>query len=224
MASMRRAIAAAMARAKREIPHYYLGATVDVEALLNTLADFNAGQAPADRMLALAPFLKATARALKKFPEFNGRYEDGAYHPGEHIHTGVAIALRGGGLVAPAIHDADTLPLPALMAALKDLTGRVRAGRFRASEFRDPTVTVTSLGDRGVEQVYGVIYPPQVACIGFGKVVDRPWVEADRTVTSRRTVFVSLSADHRVSDGRRGGQLLHAIGEALGNPAELFEE
>jgi pyruvate dehydrogenase E2 component (dihydrolipoamide acetyltransferase) len=65
-----------------------------------------------------------------------------------------------------------------LMARMQDLISRVRAGRFRSSEIADSTITVSSLGDRGVETLYGVIYPPQVAIVGFGKVAERPWVSS----------------------------------------------
>lgn len=218
---MRRAIAAAMARSKREIPHYYLSTCVDIEDTMAWLAEMNEQKPPAERLLAFVLFAKATARALRKHPEFNGFFESDSFQASEDIHTGVAIAIRGGGLVAPAIHNTDTLLLDELMAKLRDLTARVRQGRYRMSELRDPTVTITSLGDRGVEHITGVIYPPQVACIGFGKVVDRPWSMPDRSVASRATVNISLAADHRVSDGRQGGLLLSSIAAALQDPQNL---
>ena len=221
LTNMRRAIATAMARSKREIPHYYLSTTVDLEDTLQWLADVNASKPPAARILTFALFLKATALALRKHREFNGFFENDEYRASENINPGVAIAIRGGGLVAPAIHSADELSLDDLMARLKDLTGRVRQGRFRMSELRDPTVTVTSLGDRGVEQITGVIYPPQVACIGFGKVVDRPWSMPDRRVISRQTVSISLAADHRASDGRQGGLLLNTVADYLRDPEQM---
>jgi pyruvate dehydrogenase E2 component (dihydrolipoamide acetyltransferase) len=215
---MRSAIAAAMTRSKREIPHYYLGHSVDVEDSMAWLTAANERRSPEDRLLAGALFLRSTALALRDYPEFNGTYEEEGFRTSERIHVGTAIAIRGGGLVAPAIHDADGLGLDELMQRLRDLTTRVRAGRFRGSELRDPTVTVTSLGDRGVETVYGVIYPPQVACIGFGKVVRRPWSQEDGSIVSRRVVTIGLSADHRVSDGRRGARLLEKIGDLLNRP------
>jgi pyruvate dehydrogenase E2 component (dihydrolipoamide acetyltransferase) len=92
------------------------------------------------------------------------------------VHVGVAIAIRGGGLAAPALHDADRIPLDELMARMRDLVQRTRTGRIRSSEMSDPTITVSSLGERGVEALYGIIYPPQVAIVGFGTVVTRPWV------------------------------------------------
>jgi pyruvate dehydrogenase E2 component (dihydrolipoamide acetyltransferase) len=164
--------------------------------------------------------LKATARALGEVPQLNGFYEKDAFRAGPGIHIGWAIALRGGGLVAPAIHDVDRQALPELMAALRDLVQRARAGGLRSSELTDPTVTVTSVGDRGAECVLGVIYPPQVAIIGFGRVVERPWVIQGQ-IQPRPLVAASLAADHRASDGHVGGLLLAAIDRALQRPESL---
>lgn len=217
---MRQAIAAAMGRSKREIPHYYLRSTVSFAAAQAWLSDWNRTREPADRLLPAVLLLKAAARALAQFPQFNGFYVDGQFQQAPSVHLGWAIALRGGGLVAPAIHHADRLPLPALMAALRDLVQRARAGGLRSSELSDPTVTVTSLGDRGADEVLGVIYPPQVAILGFGRIVERPWVVQGR-VLPQAVVSVSLAADHRVSDGHLGGQLLAAIDSALQSPDTL---
>jgi len=219
-AQMRQAIAAAMGRSKREIPHYYLGTTVDFARAQAWLEAYNAARLPAERLLAAVLLLKATALALRATPQLNGFYENDTFRPSGPIHVGWAISLRGGGLVAPAIHDADRLGLPQLMTALRDLVQRARAGGLRGSELSDPTVTVTSLGDRGAESVLGVIYPPQVAILGFGRVVTRPWV-VDGAVVARPLLSVSLAADHRASDGHLGSQLLAAIDEALQHPDEL---
>ncbi|MBX3635607.1 MAG: 2-oxo acid dehydrogenase subunit E2 [Rubrivivax sp.] len=219
-AQMRLAIAAAMGRSKREIPHYYLSTTVDFAAAQAWLDAFNAERDPVDRLLPAVLLLKASALALVQVPQLNGFFENGAFRPGSGVHVGWAIALRGGGLVAPAIRDADRLPLPALMAALRDLVQRARAGGLRSSELTDPTITVTSLGDRGAESVYGVIYPPQVAIVGFGRVVERPAVVGGQVVP-RPQVTLTLAADHRASDGHLGGQLLAEIERALQSPATL---
>ncbi len=218
--SMRQAIAAAMSRSKREIPHYYLDSTVDFGPAQDWLQAWNREREPADALLPAALLLKAVAVALRAVPGLNGRYANQAFQASDRIHVGWAVALRGGGLVAPAVHDADLLPLPALMAALRDLVQRARTGGLRSSELTDPTVTVTSLGDRGAERVLGVIHPPQVAIIGFGRIVERPWVVAGR-VLPRPVVALSLAADHRVSDGHDGGRLLAAIEAALQRPDQL---
>jgi len=132
----------------------------------------------------------------------------------------VAISLRGGGVVAPALHDADRQSLGDLMRNFRDLVQRARAGGLRSSELSDPTITVTSLGEQGVETVFGIIYPPQVAIVGFGKIVERPWSVGGRIV-SRPLVTATLSADHRVTDGHRGGLFLVAVDRLLQEPGRL---
>lgn len=219
-ALMRQAIASAMARSKREIPHYYLSSILDFTRAREWLEAYNVQQSPPDRLLPAVLLLKASALALREVPQLNGFYVDGAFHPAEGIHVGWAVALRGGGLVAPAIHDADRQSLPDLMRTLRDLVQRARSGGLRSSEMTDPTVTVTSLGDRGAESVLGVIYPPQVAIMGFGRVVERPWIH-DGRIESRWLVQASLAADHRVSDGHLGGQWLWAVERCLQTPQAL---
>lgn len=163
LAEMRRAIAASTARSKRDIQHYYLSTTVDLTRSLAWLEAANANRPPPQRLLVAALLLKAVACALAEAPEFNGFFAAEGFQPGTGIHIGTAIAIRGGGLVAPAIHDADKLSLDELMAQaqLRDFVARARSGALRSSELSDPTITVTNLGARGVETVFGVIYPPQ---------------------------------------------------------------
>jgi pyruvate dehydrogenase E2 component (dihydrolipoamide acetyltransferase) len=217
---MRAAIAAVMSRSKREIPHYYLSNTIDLSAATDWVSRTNAERPPERRLLIGTLFVKATARAVKDFPEFNGAFEAGVFRPSAAVHVGVAISIRGGGLAAPAIHDTADLTLDELMAQMRDLIARVRAGRFRSSEIADPTITVSSLGERGVEALYGVIYPPQVAIVGFGKVVRRPWVVGE-AIAARPVVTSTLAADHRVSDGHRGGLFLAKIADLLQDPEAL---
>jgi len=219
-AEMRKAIAAAMSRSKREIPHYYLSQPVDLTGALDWLARVNADRQPPERILPAAMLFKAVALALKAYPEFNGFYAADGFQPSAAIHLGAAIAIRGGGLVAPAIHDADAKSLDELMAALRDLVARTRAGRLRSSEMYDPTITVSSLGDRGVDGMYAVIYPPQVAIVGFGTPAPRPWVR-DSAVAVRTIATATLAADHRVSDGHRGALFLLEIERLLQQPEAL---
>lgn len=219
-AAMRRAIAAAMARSKREIPHYYLATTIDLHAALGWLDEENRNRSVEDRVLPAVLLLKATALALREVPELNAVWEGDRLVEKPEVHLGVAIALRGGGLVAPALHDAGRLPLEELMRRFRDLVARARAGSLRSSELTDPTITVTSLGDQGVEAVFGIIYPPQVALVGFGRIVERPWV-VDGQVVARRVVTATLSADHRVSDGHRGALFLAALDRLLQEPRAL---
>jgi pyruvate dehydrogenase E2 component (dihydrolipoamide acetyltransferase) len=217
---MRQTIAAAMTRSKREIPHYYLATTIDLHRATAWLADVNATRPIETRLLPGVLLLKATALALRTVPELNAVWEQEQVVLRDTVHVGVAISLRGGGLVILALHDTATRSLDDLMAGLRDLTARARAGRMRSSELADSTITVTSLGDRGVESVYGVIYPPQVAIVGFGTILERPWV-VDGAVRPRPVVTATLAADHRVSDGHRGGLFLEAVGQLLQEPEKL---
>jgi pyruvate dehydrogenase E2 component (dihydrolipoamide acetyltransferase) len=220
-AAMRQAIGALMARSKREIPHYYLGTHVDATPALDWLERTNLERPIPERLLPAALFLKAVALAVRDVPQLNGFWVDDAFRPGEGVHLGVAISLRrAGGLIAPAIHDADCKDLTTLMGELRDLVNRTRAGRLRSSEMSDPTLTVTNLGDQGVETVYGVIYPPQVALVGVGKIVERPWA-AGNMLGVRRVVSLTLAGDHRASDGHTGARLLAAVDRFLQEPEKL---
>jgi pyruvate dehydrogenase E2 component (dihydrolipoamide acetyltransferase) len=219
-ASMRRAIGAAMARSKREIPHYYLATEIDMRRALAWLEGENRNRPVEERLLPAAVLLKAVALALRKVPELNGFWVDGAFQPSAAIHLGVAVAIRGGGLIAPAIHDTDQKSLGELMGALRDLVQRARAGTLRSSEMSDPTITVTNLGDQGVGTVFGVIYPPQVALVGLGRIAERPWAE-NGLLGVRPVLTATLSADHRATDGHRGGLFLAALDHLLQEPEKL---
>jgi len=219
-AAMRTAIARAMARSKREIPHYYLTTEIDFSAARGFLDRLNGDRPAIERVLPAALLLKATALAVREVPELNGHWVVDEYRPSEAVHVGVAISLRGGGLVAPAIHHTDTLTIDGLMAALRDLVGRARAGSLRASEMSDGTVTVTNLGDHGAQVVHGVIYPPQVALVGFGAITERPWATGG-LLGVRPVVTATLAADHRASDGARGARLLELVDRRLQHPEEL---
>jgi pyruvate dehydrogenase E2 component (dihydrolipoamide acetyltransferase) len=217
--AMRRAIAAAVTRSKREIPHYYLEHDVDLHAPLRWLARHNATRPVTERVLPAALLMRATVQALARFPDFNGTSRDGAFVPSTAVHATIVTALRGGGLVAPVLADAQQLSLAALNAALLDLVQRARAGALRTSELGGGTISITNLGERGVRAVHGVIYPPQVAIVGIGAITERPWA-VNGMLTVRPVVTITLAADHRVSDGIRGAQLLTDIGHRLHTPED----
>ena len=217
---MRAAIATAMSRSKREIPHYYLSLTKDVTAAVDWLAARNASVPVTERLLFTALLIKAVALTCRDVQGFSGFYRDGRYEPGPSVHVGVAVALRGGGLVAPAIMDTADKPLPALMEEFRQLVMRARGGRLRASELAAPSIIVTSLGDADVDAVFPIIQPPQVAIVGSGAVSSRPWV-VDGKVEPRQLIVLSLGADHRVTDGRLGAQFLAGVAERLAAPGKL---
>jgi pyruvate dehydrogenase E2 component (dihydrolipoamide acetyltransferase) len=219
-AAMRHAIAAAMSKSNREIPHYHLLHHTPLSHALAWLEQRNTRRAIDERVIPAALFCRAAVLAITRVPGLNGCWVDDAFRPSEHVHLGLAVSLRGGGLIAPAILDAERLDLDALMHAMRDLTNRARSGRLRGREMTDATFTVTNLGDRGVEVVQGVIYPPQVALVGFGAVLERPWVEHG-AFAARPVVAISLAGDHRASDGHLGTRVLNEIDRLLRTPEEL---
>jgi pyruvate dehydrogenase E2 component (dihydrolipoamide acetyltransferase) len=215
--AMRRAIAAAMAKSKREIPHYYLQTRIDMSATLAWLQAENQKRSIKARLLPSVPVLKALAKALRDVPQLNGFWIDGEHRVSDAVHLGFAISMKGGGLVAPAIHDVDKKSNDEVMAALSDLIPRARSGRLRSSEMTDATITITSLGDLGVETVFGVIYPPQVAIVGLGKIMEQPWAK-DGMLGVHPVMTASLAADHRATDGHVGAQFLEALNRHLQTP------
>lgn len=218
--AMRNSIAALMSRSKREIPHYYLSTTVDLHRTSEWLRERNRELSVGERLVPSAALLLAAARAAREVPELNGHWVDGGFRPARDVDLGLILSLRSGGLLVPVLAAADTLDISQVMALMRDLTRRARAGRLRGSELSQPSISVSNLGDQGVESVLGVIYPPQVALIGFGAVTPRPWA-VDGLLGVRPLVTLTLAADHRATDAAIGARLLKTIDRVLQTPEEI---
>jgi pyruvate dehydrogenase E2 component (dihydrolipoamide acetyltransferase) len=219
-AGVRQAIAAAMSLSNREIPHYYLATDIDMSRSFKWLEEQNRQRSIRERLLPVVLPLKAVALALGKVPELNAHWVDEELQLKQAVHIGFAVTLRGGGLMTPALHNVDQLSLDQLMAAMSDLIARTRSGKLRGSEMTDAGITVTGLGDLGVRTVYGVIYPPQVALVGLGKIGEQPWAEQGG-LSVRPVLTATLAADHRAGDGHQGGQFLDALNRFLQEPENL---
>ena len=220
---MRRSIAALMTRSNAEIPHYHLTLTVDLNRTLAWVRERNLELSLAERLVPAACLLRATALAALEVPELNGHWVQDAFRPAERVDLGLILSLRSGGLLVPAIAAAEELDAVAMMARVRDLTRRARGGRLRGSDLDPPSLTVSNLGDQGVESVAGVIYPPQVALVGFGAVSERPWA-VDGMLGVRPLVTVTLAADHRATDGAIGSRFLRALDRALQDPGSTMEQ
>lgn len=218
--AMRAAIGAAMARSKREIPHYYLAHSFDFGPAQDWLSTYNASVPVKERLIEAVLIIKAVALAAARMEGFNGYFRDGSFAKGASVNVGTAIAVRGGGLVAPALLDADRKSLPVLMQELSELVTRVRAGHMRSGEFSAATITVTSLGGDGVDVLYPIINPPQVAIVGTGAIREQPWVHAGQLAV-RPVLTLAVAGDHRVTDGRIGSRFLRAIVDVLTRPETL---
>ena len=217
---MRATIGQSMSRSKREIPHYYLATAIDMRRSWRWLEQHNAAHPVTERLIYGVLLLKAVALAVARFPELNGWWREGRFDAANAVNVGTAIRLRDGGLIAPALLGADRRPLPELMRAYQDLVQRARTGGLRATELSSATITVSSIGEGGVDTLYPIIHPPQVAIVGFGTLATRPWCDGDSVVAARQ-VNATLAADHRASDGHLGSAFLAAVADYLQRPEDL---
>ena len=217
--AIRMAVAAAMSKSNREIPHYYLVTRVDMSNAMAWLTEANKQRTVQQRLLPVVLLIKATAKALTEVPDLNAYWENGLQRKSD-INIGFVVSLRTGGVMIPAIHHADKKSIDELMASLNDIIPRARALKLRSSELSESTMTISNLGEGSVETVYGVIYPPQVAIVGFGSITEAPWAEAGM-LGVRPVMTVTLSGDHRATDGATGSRFLMAIKRYLHEPSSL---
>lgn len=217
---MRRAIARHMSYSKQNIPHYYLTTRPDIAAAMDQRETWNADKPKSEHISVNDLMVKATALALTKYPAFNGYYRDDAFQPQERINIGIAIALPDG-LVAPALLDCGALPLVEIARRSKDLAARAREGTLRAEEYSAATFTITNLGMYDIDSFLAIIVPPQVGILAVGSVNEVPALR-DGEIITRHPVALTLSGDHRATDGAEGAQLLREVVACLQNPASLF--
>lgn len=219
--NVRAAIAQVMSRSKREIPHYYLQSQFALDKLVTWLDTQNQTLPPEQRLFMPAVLMRAIVLALATNPAMNGVYENGLFTPSAAIHLGITVALKPDGVMTPAIIDAQDMSLSQLNTAFSDLVQRTRAGKLRNRELTDGTITVTNLGDLGADAVTGIIFAPQVALLGLGRIYKAPIVDADGGLRAGWAINASLAADHRVSDGLAGSKLLNILGRLFNQPEQL---
>ena len=217
--NIRLAVAAAMSKSNREIPHYFLETKVDMSRALAWLAEANKQRSVKQRLLPVVLLIKAVAKALTEVPDLNGYWENGLQRRTD-INIGFVVSLRAGGVMIPSIPNADKKTIDELMASLNDIIPRARVMKLRSSELSESTFTVTSLGEGNVETVYGVIYPPQLGIVGFGSISEQPWAETGM-LDVRPVMSITLSADHRATDGATGSRFLMSTKNHLQKPETL---
>ncbi len=218
--TMRALIAERMATANREIPHYHLARDLDVGPLESWLGERNASRPITERLVPAACFIRAVAGAVARHRELNGWWTNDRFEPADSVNVAMAISLRRGGLVTPQIERADERTLDEVMAALTERVAAARSGNLRADWMTGATITITNLGDTGADMVHGVISPPQVALVGFGRSRPQPWV-IDDAVVVRPIVTSTLAADHRATDGAIGSRFLATLAELIAHPEDL---
>lgn len=219
-ATPRRAMVRMMERSNREIPHFHVASTIDLEPAMTWLDDRNRDRPSGERIVPAALLLRAVAVAARGVPSMNGWWRDGEPVLASSVTVGMVVSLRGGGLLTPSLPEPDLCTLDELMDRLRGVVQRARRGSLRSSDTQAASLTVTNLGDRGAELVHGVIQPPQLALVGLGRIVERPWVH-DGAVVPRRVVTASLAVDHRANDGHSASRFLSQLEQQLGAPSAL---
>ncbi|MFA6239112.1 MAG: dihydrolipoamide acetyltransferase family protein [Bacteriovorax sp.] len=221
--NLRDAISALMSRSKKEIPHYYLKKRIQLDSLITWLDEKNKMSDPEERILLPALLMRAVIISLKKFPELNGFYKSGKFEAANSVNLGIAISIKGGGVMAPAVIEAEKMNTATFNKAVQNLALRTKEGGLKNRELTEGTITVTNVGDLGSDEVYGVIFHPQVAIVGFGRIRKEPVVDHNNELKAGFVVDITLSADHRVSDGLLGARFLNELGKIL-NEAKLLEK
>lgn len=218
--SMRQAIARHMTYSKQNIPHYYLTMSAEMSAAIDRREEWNSGRDKEQQVSINDLVIKAAAVALEAHPEFNGYYQDDEYRHQESINIGEAVSLPEG-LVAPAILNCQGRSIDEIAALSRDLVARTRAGTLRAEEYSGATFTITNLGMYHVANFTAIIVPPQVGILAVGAVMQTPAIHDGEIFTEHR-MALTLSGDHRATDGAEGARFLGDIVSCLQDPTKLF--
>ena len=222
LSPMRKAIARRMTESWTTAPHFTLTTEIDMGEVMALRKSMNNKLAAAEAGLKLSVndfILKACALALREVPAMNVAWGGDHVVQYDEVHIGVAVAIDGG-LITPVVRHADKLTLGQISSTVRDLAGRARDKRLKPDEYTGSTFSVSNLGMFGVTQFQAVLNPPEAGILAVGAVVQKPVVQDGAIVVGTR-MEVTLSCDHRSSDGAVGATLLQAIKRLLENPVLL---
>ena len=222
LSAMRKVIARRMVESKTTIPHFYLTAEVDMAAAMALREQLNGYDDALTKITLNDMIVKASGKALAKFPAVNAMFKDDKIYPGAGIHVGIAVALDDG-LIVPVVRDADTLPLRRLAETSKTLVKKARDKKLALSEYSGGTFTVSNLGPFDIENFIAIIDPAQGAILAVASIIKKAVVLADDTIAARPRMSMTFSGDHRVMDGATGAKFLQELKRLLQNPLSLLE-
>ncbi len=222
LSAMRKVIARRMVESKTTIPHFYITSEVDMAEAMALREMLNAYDETLPKISLNDMVVKASGKALVKFPAVNASFKDDKIYPGTGVHVGVAVALDDG-LIVPVVRDADTTPLRVLAQNTKNLVKKARDKKLQPSEYSGGTFTVSNLGPFDVESFIAIIDPAQGAILAVSSIVKKAVVLEDNTIAARPRMNLTLSGDHRVMDGATGARFLQEVKRLLQNPLSLME-
>lgn len=219
---MRTRIANRMVESKQQVPHFYVTADVDVEAMLNLRKQLNEGLPDERKITVNDMILKATALALKQFPNLNSHYYGDKIVRQKRINVAIAVALPNGGLMNVVSKDTDKVSLGTLAQINKEMIARARDGKVKPDDIQGATFTVSNLGAYEVEHFLAIINPPEAGILAVASAMKVPVVKPDGTLGIGQRMKLTVSVDHRVSDGAEGAQFLQALKKILENPMQIL--
>lgn len=220
--TMRKRIAQVTVESKQWQPHFYVTTEIDVEPLLALRQQLNAALSDEQKISVNDLIVKAAALTLRQYPNLNSHFYGDKLARHKRIHIGIAVALPSGGLLNVVAKDADKVALGTLAQQNKEMFARARDGKIKPDDITGATFTVSNLGPYNVEHFSAIISPPEAAILAVGTATKVPVVKADGSLGVGSRMKVTISVDHRVSDGAEGAQFLQAFKGMLENPMRLL--
>ena len=211
----RKAMAENLARSRREIPEATVWVDADATGLMEARAALNA-RTPGQPVSLIALLARFAILGLRRYPELNAHIEDDEIVIPRHVHLGFAAQTERG-LLVPVVRDAHLLSVRELSAALAQRTAAARSGRLAPAELTGGTITVNNYGVFGVDGSAAIINHPEVAIVGLGRIIDRPWAVGGQLAV-RKVAELTLAFDHRVCDGGTAGGFLRYIADCVESP------
>lgn len=219
---LRTRIGRRMVEAKQQAPHFYVTTEMDVEALLNLRQQLNASlEEGAAKISVNDMIVKATALTLRKFPNLNSHFYGDQIVRHKRIHIGIAVALEDG-LINVVARDADRTALGTMAAQNKDMVARAREGKVKPEDIEGATFTISNLGPYDVDQFIAIINPPEAGILAIGAAKQVPVVQPDGTLGVGWRMKVTISVDHRISDGAEAASFLQEMKKLIENPMSLL--
>ncbi len=222
VAKMRSRIASVMVNSKQQVPHFYVTTEIDVEALLTLRKALNVGLDDDHKITVNDLIVKATALTLRAFPNLNTHFYGDKLAHYKHINIGIAVALPQGGLINVVAKDADKVSLGTMATLNKEMIARAREGKLKPDDMSGSTFTVSNLGAYGVEHFLAIINPPEAGILAIGAAQKVPVVKDDGTLGVGNRMKVTISVDHRVSDGAEGAQFMQKFKAMIESPMQLL--
>lgn len=220
LSRMRQTIARVTSDSKREAPHFYVAADVDMTAAMTLRRDINDELPSSSRVSVNDLIVKASALAIDKHPKFNSFFRGDHLQMNASINVGIAIALESG-LIVPGIPECESKSLAQIATASRDLIDRANNGALQAEEYAGTTYSVSNLGMFDVDSFTAIIYPPHAAILAVGAVKEQP-VARDGQLAIAEIMKATLSVDHRVADGAEAAQFLMEVKRLLEKPVSLL--